>query len=133
MSHSIFAGRGRAITRSRRLFLEHLESRTLLAAVTEFPLATPGSLPGDIVRGGDGNLWFTETDNNAIGRITPAGVVTEFSLAGLQAGSQPLDIVSDPTNNLLYFTELGVGRIGTINPLAGSDALILASESQSAV
>jgi streptogramin lyase/Ca2+-binding RTX toxin-like protein len=104
----------------------------LLAVVTEFPLAA-ASLPGDIVRGGDGNLWFTEIDNNAIGRITPAGVVTEFSLAGLQPGSEPLGIVADPNNNLLYFTELGVGRIGTINPLAGSDALILASLSQSAV
>src|SRR5438552_15231197 len=131
MSHSIFAGRGRAMAQSRRLFLEHLESRTLLAVVAEFPLATAASLPDDIARGADGNFWFTEFGSNRIGRVTPAGVITEFSLAGLQAGSEPLNIVSDPNNNLLYFTELGAGRIGTINPLAAGDALIPRSETQS--
>jgi CSLREA domain-containing protein len=81
----------------------------------------------------DGNLWFTEFDNNALGRITPGGVVTEFSLAGLQAASGPVAIVSDPANNLLYFSESNVGQIGRINPLAGSDAAILKSETESPV
>ena len=31
-----------------------------------------------IAAGPDGNLWFTEFDNNKIGRITTAGVITEF-------------------------------------------------------
>jgi streptogramin lyase len=96
-------------------------------------LAASGPQPTGITLGADGNLWFTESANNAIGRITTAGVVTEFSLAGLQAGSGPIDIVSDPANNLLYFTEKNVGRVGSINPLAGSDAAILASETQSVV
>ena len=76
---------------SRRLFLERLESRTLLAVVTEFPLATAGSLPGDIARGSDGNLWFTEFGSDRIGRITPAGVITDFALA---AGSGPTGIAA---------------------------------------
>src|SRR5205814_1596943 len=105
-----------------------------LTTINEFSTGiTAGSIPLNIVSGADGALWFTEISSNAIGRITTAGVVTEFSLAGLQAGSQPGDIVSDPANNLLYFTEFGVGRIGSINPSAGSDALILASEKKSAV
>ena len=81
MSHSIFASRARAMAHSRRLFLERLESRTLLAVVTEFPLATAGSLPGDIARGSDGNLWFTEFGSDRIGRITPAGVITDHRFA----------------------------------------------------
>ena len=32
-----------------------------------------------ITIGPDGNLWFTEQQGNRIGRITPPGVVTEFS------------------------------------------------------
>jgi streptogramin lyase len=105
-----------------------------LTTINEFSSGiTAGATPGDIVSGADGALWFTEVGNNAIGRITTAGVVTEFSLAGLQANSAPIGIVSDPANNLLYFTEFGPGRIGRINPLAGSDASILASEQQSAV
>ncbi len=96
-------------------------------------IAAAGFQPTGITKGADGNLWFTESGSNAVGRITPAGVVTEFSLAALGAGNGPIDIVSDPANSLLYFTEKNVGRIGGINPLAGSDALILASETQSAV
>lgn len=33
-----------------------------------------------IVAGPDGNLWFTEYDGDRIERITPAGVVTEYSV-----------------------------------------------------
>src|SRR5439155_10534523 len=94
---------------------------------------TTGAVPTGIVQASDGNFWFTEFGNNALGRITPSGVVTEFSLAGLGADTGPLDLVSDPANGFLYFTEFNAGRIGRINPQAGTDALVLASETQSAV
>ena len=43
-----------------------------------------------IAAGPDGNLWFTDQGTTkAIGRITPAGAITEFS-SGLNAGSDPL-------------------------------------------
>jgi uncharacterized repeat protein (TIGR01451 family) len=113
--------------------VEPLEPRCLLAQITEFGTGiTAGSRPLGITRGADGNLWFTESSNNALGRITPGGTVTQFSLAALQANSQPFNITSGP-GGLLYFTENNVGRIGRINPLAGSDAAILASLTQSAV
>jgi streptogramin lyase len=113
--------------------VEALEERCLLAAITEFGSGiTPGSNPSAITLGADGNLWFTETNANALARITPGGTVTEFSLAALQAGSGPVGITSGP-NGLLYFTESSVGRIGSINPKAGSDAAVLASLTQSAV
>ena len=31
-----------------------------------------------ITAGPDGNLWFTDTDTDSIGRITPSGAVTMF-------------------------------------------------------
>jgi streptogramin lyase len=47
--------------------------------ITEFPIPTAGSFPFRIASGSDGNLWFTEFFGNQIGRITTAGVITEFT------------------------------------------------------
>ena len=56
--------------------------------------------------GPDGNLWFTETNGN-IGRITPAGVITEF-----QTDVAPLsDITTGPDGNLWFIGTSTVGRI----------------------
>src|SRR5262245_9317584 len=102
------SGKPRAAVRKARrprLALEALDAR-ILPSVTEFPLPiidTLSSRPEGITRGPDGNLWFTEADGNRIGRITPAGVVTQFS-AGLTPNSQPAEITAGPDGNL-WFTE----------------------------
>src|SRR5260370_8198537 len=60
---------------------------------TEYPIPTSNSLPLGITAGHDGNLWFTEYDTNQIGRITSAGLVTEFPLPtsrGSTTVSEPL-------------------------------------------
>ena len=54
-------------------------------------------------------------DGNRIGRITPLGVVTEFS-AGITGGAKPLGITAGPDGNL-WFTEQIGNRIGRITPL----------------
>ena len=47
--------------------------------MTEFSTGiSEGSAPAGITAGPDGNLWFTESDASRIGRITPAGVASEF-------------------------------------------------------
>jgi streptogramin lyase len=78
--------------------------------------------PYHITAGPDGNLWFTESFlyqageaymGNQIGRITPAGVITEFS-TGISADADPTEIVAGPDGNL-WFTET-VGRIARITP-----------------
>src|SRR5262245_58319489 len=92
--------RKRATVRKRprhRLALEALDDRVLLS-VTEFPIPiidTLSSQPTGITRGPDGNLWFAESDGNRIGRITPAGVVTQFS-AGITPRSLPGEITAGP-------------------------------------
>ena len=65
---------------------------------------TAGAQPTSIVAGPDGNLWFTEFNGgNRIGRITTAGVITEFS-TGITAGALPYGITAGPDGNL-WFTE----------------------------
>src|SRR5262249_60518303 len=63
---------------------------TMAGAVTEFPTpsgtitANPGTpnpgSPLTLVAGPDENLWFTEVKTRKIGRLSPAGSVTEFPL-----------------------------------------------------
>ena len=76
--------------------------------ITEFPVLTAGSEPGGITVGTDGNLWFTEFFVGKIGRITTAGVVTEFDAAG---NPQFITVGSDGN---LWFTEQSVSKIGRI-------------------
>src|SRR5438874_871120 len=69
--------RGRAA--SRRPQVEGLEGRALLASVTEYPvpgLGNSSGVPGQIVKGPDGNLWFTDVDYPRIDEMTPSGKVT---------------------------------------------------------
>ena len=94
----------------------------LLAAVacaaqvtfTEYLVPTATVFPDQIAAGPDGNLWFTEPSGDKIGRITPAGVITEFLAS---TGSNPLGITAGPDGNM-WFTEEVANKIGRIT-LAG--------------
>jgi streptogramin lyase len=81
--------------------------------ITEFALPTAGNGPFDLATGPDGNLWFTDTIGNKIGRMTPSGTVIEFTLP--VADSRPWGIAAGPDGNL-WFGEngdsaRGMGRI----------------------
>jgi RHS repeat-associated protein len=84
------------------------------------PFASAGT-PYGITGGPDGNVWFTERFGNNIGRITPAGVITEFPIP--TANSQVKQIALGPDGNL-WFTEsgwanstyYGIEKIGRITP-----------------
>ncbi len=72
--------------------------------------------PTGIAAGPDGNLWFTEQGNSgAIGRITPAGVITEFT-EGLSVNSKPTGIAAGPDGNIWFTQQANPGRIGRITP-----------------
>src|ERR1051326_4071938 len=45
---------------------------------TQYPIPTPSSGALGITAGSDGALWFTESNVDKIGRITIAGVITEY-------------------------------------------------------
>ena len=88
----------------------------LLAAGLAATALGQASGPHDIAAGADGNLWFTEFQGNKIGRITPAGVITEFSVPS--PGSAPSGIAAGPDGNL-WFTEAVGGKIGRISAATG--------------
>jgi len=73
-----------------------------------------GSVPFGIAAGPDGEVWFADAGTAAaIGRVTAAGRITEFS-AGLNAGSQPVAI-TEGLNGDLWFADDGttpaIGRL----------------------
>jgi virginiamycin B lyase len=74
---------------------------------------TPSKLsnPTATVLGPDGNVWFTEQSANAIGRITPQGVITEYPTPTQFSG--PIDLTVGP-DGAIWFTEGFKGRIGRI-------------------
>src|SRR5712692_3614646 len=62
---------------------EAIARMTIKGEITEYPLGSDVNhqlQPYNIVTGPDGNMWFTEIGQ--IGRITPAGVITQFPLPG---------------------------------------------------
>ena len=77
---------------------------------------TQGSTPDGIKLARDGNLWFTESDPNStfakIGRITPAGVITEFG-SNIGQTSNPGGLTSGPNGNI-WFTEYNTNAIGEL-------------------
>ena len=72
---------------------------------------SPDADPTSIVLGPDGNLWFAE--NTAIGRITPTGTVTEFSLV---PNDDPNSRLTTGPDGNLWFTQFNDDRVGRITP-----------------
>ena len=93
-------------------------SEASATSIHEFSSGLPaGSDLGGIAAGPDGNLWFTDGGSTkAIGRITPAGKITLFTM-GLGTHGAPADITLGPDGNL-WFTETGSpnNAIGRVTP-----------------
>jgi len=90
----------------------------LTPTITEFSAGlSPGNYPDvGIAPGPDGNVWFVlQGASPAIGRITPAGAITEFS-KGLNAGAQPAGIGAGPDGNLWFADPGSPAAIGRITP-----------------
>ena len=96
-----------------------------IGTLKQFRVPTRNSSPLDITQSSDGNFWFTEGNvlppqpfgDHNVGRITPAGDVTEFPVCTF---CFPNRIVQG-ADGILYFTKSdpGLGRIttdGTVLP-----------------
>jgi virginiamycin B lyase len=76
----------------------------------EFPTPTPNSFPGDITTGADGNMWFTEQAVDKFGKITPSGVITEFS-----GVNSPSSIAAGPDGNI-WISSAFVSEVARVTP-----------------
>jgi virginiamycin B lyase len=79
---------------------------TRTGEMTKFPISV-----SHISLGPDGNIWFTEVAGK-IGRMTPAGKITEFSLPNANTALSQIIAASD---GAFWFTE-AAGKIGRITP-----------------
>jgi streptogramin lyase len=69
--------------------------------------------PTSIVTGPDGNLWFTSSANDRIGRVDPdTDQVTIFSGVGIE----PVGITAGPDGEV-WFTSYGSNHVGRIDPI----------------
>ena len=131
-SAALERGRAARLPATLALFFAIAVSAGALSAQSfaEFKIPTDNSQPSSLALGPDGNLWFTEYGSNKIGRITPAGVITEFAVPysaaeappSLPKGfpfpipdnySGPIYIYEGP-DGAMWFTEPGVNKIGRI-------------------
>ena len=109
----------RAIRHAVLRWVESLESRQMLTGVTTFPI--PGASSDNfswngsshMVKGPDGNLWFTDPGNNQIDSVSPSGTITQYTLPDAANDPNPDDIVAGPDGNL-WFTASNSDEIGRI-------------------
>jgi len=100
--------------------LTSLEERWVPSTIAEFalpPLSSGGAFGATgITAGPDGNVWFADPVAGEVGRITPAGQVTEYRTPGISAAS----ITAGPDGNLWFLndslTQSGTPSIGRITP-----------------
>ena len=83
---------------------------TLSGSLTEFPPSAPAR---NIALGADGNLWFTEPGDSALGRSTNGGTIVEFPVPTSSSG--PWDLTQGPDGNI-WFTERTGNNIGFVTP-----------------
>jgi virginiamycin B lyase len=83
--------------------------------VTEFGAAAfPGFAPTALVPGPDGNVWFVDNGNNAVGRILVEGPFVEEVVTFPDL--TPSNIAAGPDNNIWFTESTGtmIGRITTV-------------------
>ena len=76
-----------------------------------FRLPAPDAMPVDIAAGPGGTIWFTEFRADQIGRISTAGVLTEYRVP--TPGAEPYQISAGP-GGAMWFTEYNTAKIGRV-------------------
>lgn len=87
-----------------------------ISIAQSFPLPA-GESAGSITYGGDGALWFTDSQTNAIGRMTSTGALTEYPLASQNALGPPwygLWQIATACDGSVWFTEPNADKVARI-------------------
>lgn len=79
--------------------------------LTKFGRPNSGNDQG-IAAGTDGNLWFTDPENDEVGKISVHGAISEYSI--LTPGALPTMIAA--SSDSMWFTEQKAGKIGRVTP-----------------
>jgi virginiamycin B lyase len=92
-------------------FTEYIQVGTIstTGTINSWNVTSTSNSPQAITTGPDGALWFTEAGANQIGRITTAGVTTEYPVFD----SEPLAITRG-ADGALWFTDSYSNSIGRI-------------------
>jgi virginiamycin B lyase len=91
-----------------------IDRMTPAGQVTQFELPGPGSFPTRLALGPEGNVWFTEMQEDKVGRISPAGAIQMFQLPD---GTRPVEIALGADGNLWVTEENDdPGALGRIDP-----------------
>ena len=77
------------------------------------PVNNVSSSPFLMTTGSDGNVWFADQGTDSIGKVTPAGTITEYSIP--YANSQPSEITTGADGNV-WFTSQSNNAIGKVTP-----------------
>ena len=100
--------------------------------VGEVRLPDAAANAADVIAGPDGNAWFVENSEdatiNAVGRVTPAGQLSEFplppvSVAGLPAPASPTAIAAGGGNTLWVAVQGGIDQLSSAGAVLQTIAL----------
>jgi streptogramin lyase len=104
-------------------FANQIGRITPAGVIKEYPILTKNTFPMSIAAGSDGNIWFTEFYNpnpdrpdmfvNKIGRITPAGIITEYTIPDNpdEAKGSLVGITAGPDGNIWFTYGDKIGKI----------------------
>ncbi len=99
---------------------------TTEGALQEFPIPAAAGVaagefgapaPKGIAVGPEGDVWFTDPGDESVGRVTPAGAVSEFPIPA-PAPASPGAIAA--YGGRLWFTEAGLQALGSADPASTS-------------
>jgi streptogramin lyase len=75
-----------------------------------------GCYPNDVATTPDGNIWYYDSADRCIGRITPSGTVTTVLTYNRKGGYTPSPGILYGPNNDIWFNEPGNKGLGWIDP-----------------
>jgi streptogramin lyase len=113
-SHVITAGPDGALwfTQINNPVLGRITTNGALSAFKLGPGTDTAAAATGITAGPDGNIWVAMEFGSRVAKVTPAGVVTEYS-AGITPGAYLYGITAGPDGNI-WFTDSSTGTIGRI-------------------
>jgi virginiamycin B lyase len=112
---------GRYFPATRQFHLYTLPTITTPDPSNASKTLTLPSAPNDLAIDSHGDIWFTELNANALGRLDPgSGLIRQYPLT-TSKNAQALDpygITIDPSGNV-WFTEASVSHLGRLDPATG--------------